>query len=144
MRRTGFIHELFVSKTRMSEVREGFWHKQRVNKTPYKALSMSWQGSKLTLANSQNASAFDNLRVRKIATSKRLRVRIIHVYQTFGKNLLVISPVCQQEKILLAKLCKWTKKLTSSLVMSCLPGGGGGGGGVGHSLIWAIRGRAAW
>ena len=73
------------------------------------------QDSKLTLANSQNASAFDNLRVRKIATSKRLRVRIIHVYQTFGKNLLVISPVCQQEKILLAKLCKWTKKLTSSL-----------------------------
>ena len=73
------------------------------------------QGSKLTLAYSQNASAFDNLRVRKIATSKRLRVRIIHVYQTFGKNLLVISPVCQQEKILLAKLCKWTKKLTSSL-----------------------------
>ena len=52
--------------------------------------------------------------MRKIATSKRLRVRIIHVYQTFGKNLLVISPVCQQKKILLAKLCKWTKKLTSS------------------------------
>ena len=40
----GFIHELFVSKTRTSEVRasEGFWQKQRVNKTPYKALSMSW------------------------------------------------------------------------------------------------------
>ena len=37
-----FIHKLFVSKTRTSEVRaiEGFWHKQRVNKTPYKALSM--------------------------------------------------------------------------------------------------------
>ena len=66
------------------------------------------------LANSQNASAFDNLRVRKIATSKRLRVRIIHIYQTFGRNLLVISPVCQQKKILLAILCKWTKKLTSS------------------------------
>ena len=76
------------------------------------------QGSKLTLANSQNASAFDNLRVRKIATSKRLRVRIIHVYQTFGNNLQVISPVCQQKKILLAKLCKWTKKLTSSLGFS--------------------------
>ena len=50
-------------------------------------LMLGGQGSKLTLANSQNASAFDNLRVRKIATSKRLRVRIIHVYQTFGKNL---------------------------------------------------------
>ena len=74
------------------------------------------QGSKLTLANSQNLNAFYNLRVRKIATSKRLRVRIIPVYQTFGKNLLVISPVCQQKKILLAKLCKWTKKLTSSPV----------------------------
>ena len=34
----------FLSKTRTSEVRasEGFWHKQRVNKTQYKALSMSW------------------------------------------------------------------------------------------------------
>ena len=81
---------------------------------------MYMQGSKLPLANSQNASAFDNLRVRKIATSKRLRVRIIHVYQTFGKNLQVISPVCQQKKILLAKLCKWTKKLTSSLVHVCV------------------------
>ena len=30
------------------------------------------QGSKLTLANSQSASDFDNLRVRKISTSKRL------------------------------------------------------------------------
>ena len=40
----GFVHELFVSKTRTNEVREseGFWHKQRVNKTQYKALSMSW------------------------------------------------------------------------------------------------------
>ena len=47
-----------------------------------------------TANNSQNTSAFDNLRVRKISTSKRLRVRIIHVFQTFGKNFLVISPVC--------------------------------------------------
>ena len=39
------------------------------------------QGSKLTLANSLNASVFDNLRVRKISTSKRLRVRIIHTSQ---------------------------------------------------------------
>ena len=41
--------------------------------------SKQYQGSKLTLANSQNASGFDNLRVRKISASKRLRVRIIHV-----------------------------------------------------------------
>ena len=47
------------------------------------------QGSKLTLANSQNASDFDNLRVSKISTSKRLPVRIILVSQTKGKNLLV-------------------------------------------------------
>ena len=52
------------------------------------------QGSKLTLANSQNASDFDDLRVKKITTSKRLRVRIIHVSQTKGKNLLLVSPVC--------------------------------------------------
>ena len=74
----------------------------------------SEQGSKLTLANSQNVSDFDNLRVRKISTSKRLRVRIIHVSQTKGNNLLVVSPVCQWKKILLAKLCKCTKKITSS------------------------------
>ena len=52
------------------------------------------QGSKLTPANSQNVSDFDNLRVRKISTSKRLRVRIIHVSQTKGNKLLVVSPVC--------------------------------------------------
>ena len=52
------------------------------------------QGSKLTLANSQNASDFDNLRVKKMSTNKRLRGRIIHVSQTKGKNLLVVPPVC--------------------------------------------------
>ena len=56
------------------------------------------QGSKLMLANSQNASDFDKLQVRKISTSKLLRVRIIHVSQTFGKNLQVVSPVCQYKK----------------------------------------------
>ena len=40
------------------------------------------QGSKLTLANSQNTSDFDNL-----------RVRIIHVSQVKGENLLVVSSV---------------------------------------------------
>ena len=52
------------------------------------------QGLILTLANSQNASDFDNLRVKKISTSKRFRVRIIHVSQTKGKNLLLVSPAC--------------------------------------------------
>ena len=33
------------------------------------------------LTNSQNASDFDNLRVRKISTSKRLQVRIIYHLQ---------------------------------------------------------------
>ena len=52
------------------------------------------------------AGEFGKLRVRKMSSSKLLRVRII---QTCGKNLLL-------EKILLAKLCKWTEKLTSSPV----------------------------
>ena len=46
---------------------------------------------KFTLAKSQNVSDFDILQVRKISTSKRLQVRIIHVSLTIGKNLLVIS-----------------------------------------------------
>ena len=39
----GYMRELFVSKTRTSEVRasEGFRHNQRVHITPYKALSMT-------------------------------------------------------------------------------------------------------
>ena len=44
------------------------------------------QGSKLTLANSQNASDFDNVQVRKISTNKLLRVRIIHVCQDNDKG----------------------------------------------------------
>jgi len=47
----------------------------------------------LTLAISQNASDFDILRVRTISTGRRLRVRIIHVSQIFGNNLLVVSPI---------------------------------------------------
>ena len=63
---------------------------------PLAVFGAAWlsQGSKLTLVNSQNASDFDNLRVRKISTSKRLRVRIIHVSQIKGNKLLVVSPVC--------------------------------------------------
>ena len=44
------------------------------------------QGSKLTRANSQNASDFGNLRVRRISFSKLSKVRIIHVSQTFGES----------------------------------------------------------
>ena len=73
------------------------------------------QGSKLTLANSRNASDFDNLRVRKISTSKRLRVRIINVSHTKGKNLLDVSLVASG-KNLTTKLCHCTKKLTWSPV----------------------------
>ena len=61
------------------------------------------------------ASDFDNLRVRKISTSKCLQVRIIHVSQTKGKNLPVVSQVCYWKKILLAKLGKSTKKLLQAL-----------------------------
>ena len=37
---------------------------------------------------------FDNLQVRKISTSKSWRFRTTQISQTFGKNLLVVSPVC--------------------------------------------------
>ena len=60
-------------------------------------------GATLTLAKSQNASDFDNLRVRKTSTGKRLRVRIIHVSPKKGKNLLVVSTVCQWKKNLISK-----------------------------------------
>ena len=72
-------------------VSQFFW---RCDRDHALILILMIQGSKLTLANSQNVSDFDNLRVRKISTSKRLRVRIIHVSQTKGNNLLVVSPVC--------------------------------------------------
>ena len=65
---------------------------------------LPWCNSALKQGSKLNASDFDNLRVRKISTGKRLRVRIIHVSQTKGKNLLVVSPVCWWKKILLAKL----------------------------------------
>ena len=55
-------------------------------------------------------SDFDNLLVRKISNNKFLRVRIIRVSQTFHSS----GPVCWWNKILLAKLCKWTKRLPSS------------------------------
>ena len=35
---------------------------------------------------SQNARDFDNLRVKKMSTSKRLQIRIIHDSQTKGSN----------------------------------------------------------
>ena len=54
------------------------------------------------LANLQNVSNFDSLQVRKISTNKSLQVRIIHVSQPFGKNLLA-------EKISVAKLSIWIK-----------------------------------
>ena len=44
------------------------------------------KGSKLTHKKSQNANDFDNLRVTKISTNKRLRVRTTHVSQTFGES----------------------------------------------------------
>ena len=44
LRHRKFYSRVVCVKTRTSEVRasEGFCHNQRVNKTPYKALSMSW------------------------------------------------------------------------------------------------------
>ena len=49
--------------------------------------------------------------MRKISTCKRLRVRIIHVSQEFASGL---TSLLLEKKILLAKVCKCTKKLTSS------------------------------
>ena len=68
--------------------------------------------------NSQNASDFDNLQVRKISTTQRLQVRIIHAClpnkrKEFASGLTSLLV----KKILLAKLCKCTKKLTSSPVI---------------------------
>ena len=45
---------------------------------------------RIMLTNLQNASCFDNLRVRKISTIKFLRVRIMLFSQTFRKNFLVV------------------------------------------------------
>ena len=58
------------------------------------------------------------MRVRKICTSYPvcLRPRIIHVSQTFGNKLLGDLSSLLVEKILLEKLCEWTKKLSSSPV----------------------------
>ena len=72
-----------------------------------------FQGSKLTPTNLQNVSDFDNLQARTKSTSKPLRVRIIHVSQTFGESCSN-SHQFASGKILLTKLHKWTKKLTLS------------------------------
>ena len=78
---------------------------------------LSKQGSTLTLPNSQIASDFDKLWVKKITTSKRLQVRIIHVSQSlFWKEFASGLTSLLVEKNLLAKLCRWTEKLTSSPV----------------------------
>ena len=49
-----------------------------------------------------------------MSTRKRLRVRIIHVSQTKGKEFASGLTSLLVEKICLPKLCKCAKKLTSS------------------------------
>ena len=66
------------------------------------------QGSKLMLANSRNASDFDNLQVRKISISKQVGVRIIHSAKHWKESAISLTGLLE-EKILLAKLCKWTE-----------------------------------
>ena len=61
---------------------------------PFVTMQIKLTGLEINTPMSQNASDFDKPQVRKISTSKRFRVRIIHVSQTFEKNLLVVSPVC--------------------------------------------------
>ena len=69
----------FGSEYKMAEQSFHSFHEEEIRE-----LLTKNQGSKLTHTNSQNANDFDNLRVTKISTNKRLRVRIIHVSQTFG------------------------------------------------------------
>ena len=56
------------------------------------------QGSKLKLANWQNASDFVNLQVRKISTSKHLLARIIHVSQTCSREVVVVRTTTKETK----------------------------------------------
>ena len=71
----------FSSEHKMAEQSFHSFHEEEIRE-----LLTKNQGSKLTHTNSQNANDFDNLRVKKISTNKRLRVRIIHVSQTFGES----------------------------------------------------------
>ena len=72
----------FGSDYKMAEQSFHLFHEEEIRE-----LLTKNQGSKLiTHTNSQNANDFDNLRVTKISTNKRLRVRIIHVSQTLGES----------------------------------------------------------
>ena len=59
----------------------------------------------------QNENDFDNLQVREISTSKHLLVDSLTSILEKAVRTLICLLV---EEILLAKLCKWTKKLPSS------------------------------
>ena len=71
----------FGSEYKMAEQSFHSFHEEEISE-----LLTKNQGSKLTHKKSQNANDFDNLRVTKISTNKRFRVRIIHVSQTFGES----------------------------------------------------------
>ena len=73
------------------------------------------------LANSQNASDFDNPQERKISTSQHLWVRIIHAPPNIQKEFASGLNSLLVEKISFAKLCKKIKKFTFSPAWdSCL------------------------
>ena len=71
----------FGSEYKMAEQSFHSFHEEEIRE-----LLTKNQGSTLTHKKSQNANDFDNLRVTKISTNKRLRVRTIHVSQTFGES----------------------------------------------------------
>ena len=71
----------FGSEYKMAEQSFHSFHEQEIRE-----LLTKNQGSKLTHKKSQNANDFDNLRVTKISTNNCLRVRTIHVSQTFGES----------------------------------------------------------
>ena len=84
----------FGSEYKMAEQSFHSFHEEEIRE-----LLTKNQGSKLTHTNSQNANDFDNLRVTKISTNKRLRVRIIHVSQTFGMYRRHVRQIKQRTRV---------------------------------------------
>lgn len=64
-----------------------------------------WQGSKLKLANSQNATDFDNCEGEKYPLANVCELE---------SSLSPKPQLASIEEVLLIKLCKWTEMLTSS------------------------------
>ena len=79
----GYIHEPFVSKPERAS--EGFWHKQLVNMTPSKALSMTWT---VYYTNHENFhwNSFVNVTHTLITKSKSQILRCKCKFNSNGKS----------------------------------------------------------